>query len=106
MNEVLCSRIVDYSIFLLQPTLKISVHKDFYRTSVVQTCRLQNLYLVDLSLVIKIIATCLWKLIVQVSVVLRKTVGGSDWRFDSLGGGHLGGGLKSGVQFLFYVLKC
>ena len=36
------------------------------------------------------IVTCLWKLIVQVSVVLRKTVGGRDWRFDSLGGSHLG----------------
>ena len=35
------------------------------------------------------IVTCLRKLIVQVSVVLRKTVGWSDWHFDSLSGGHL-----------------
>ena len=28
-------------------------------------------------------------MIVQVSVVLRKTIGGSDWRFDSFSGGHL-----------------
>ena len=34
--------------------------------------------------------TCLRKLIVQVSVVLRKTVGWSDWHFDSLSSGHLG----------------
>ena len=39
--------------------------------------------------VIKYSVICLWKLIVQVSVVLRKIAGGSDWRFDNLSGGHL-----------------
>ena len=47
--------------------------------------------------------TCLWKLVVQVSVVLRKTVGGSDRRFDSLSGIHLQSQKESKCQVRLYL---
>ena len=39
-------------------------------------------------------------LIIQVSVVLRKIVGGSDWRFDSLGSGHLQSQKSQTIYFI------
>ena len=51
---------------------------DFSQGKIIQVlCRRERIR----RTVVKV--ACLWKLIVEVSVVLRKTVGGSDWRFFS-----------------------
>ena len=44
---------------------------------------------------VQVYQQCSWRLIVQVSEVLRKTVDGSDWRFNGLSGGHLQSQVKS-----------
>ena len=42
-------------------------------------------------------------MIVQVSEVLRKTVDGSDWRFDGLSSGHLQSQVRSECQVRVYI---